>query len=138
MSSALIEQVWDNSSHRHFEHCEFKVATRSKWMHGPISGLFVAIRELRFRKDVIGECIDYVIFETHGVTTTSHKICGTILADETAHNSKYYFEIPEGSIKIIVHIDDDDLKENVVDMKLTVTAFEGLNYITFCSLFTFN
>lgn len=128
ISSGLLEHVWDNSSYKHIHHCEFNVKTGSKLIYGASSGLFVAIRELRFRQNIIGECIDYVIFELNSIATpTSHKVCGAIFGDEAVQDIKNYFEIPDGFVKIIIHIGYHNLEPNQITMKLTFTAFEGAN-----------
>lgn len=129
MSSVLLEHTWDNnSSYKHIvHHCEFNVKTRSKWLYGASSGLFVAIRELRFRQNIVGECIDYVIFELNDVVTpTSHKVCGTIFGEESVRDMRNYFDIPEGFLKIIIHIGYHNMEPNEIAMKLTFTAFEGV------------
>lgn len=129
MSSVLLEHVWDNSSYKHIHHCEFNIQTRSKWMSGASRGLFVAIRELKFRQNDQGECIDYVIFELNLMgMPSSHKVCGTTAAEEGMQDLKNYFEIPDGVLKVIVHIGHHNLEPNEIAMKLTVTSFEGVNY----------
>lgn len=128
--SVLIEQAWDNSSYKQYQNCEFKVKTPTKLLYGSYgstSGLFVAIRELNFRRNEIGECMDYLIFELSGINPASHKICGQISGDEGIPDAKNYFEIPDGFIKIIVHIDKHVLGRNEIEMKLTATAFEGVH-----------
>lgn len=130
MSSFLLEHEWDNSSYKHFHHCEFNMKARSKWSYGARSGLFVAIRELKFRQNMAGECIDYLIFEINTMTgPTSYKICGTVSEDEGMQDLKNYLEIPEGFLKMIIRIGPHNLKPNEIAMKLTFTAFEGVNFI---------
>lgn len=128
-SAALLEHTWDNSSYKHFHECEFNVKARSKWSYGTSNGLFLAIRELKFRQNMAGECIDYVIFEINTMmdVPTSYKVCGTVFGDESMHDIKNYLEIPDGFLKIIIHIGPHNLKPNEIAMKLTFTAFEGVN-----------
>lgn len=127
MTSVLVDHAWDDLSYKNFHHCEFNVKTRSKWSTGASSGLFVAIRELKFRQNIVGECIDYMIIELDTMTTpTSHKICGSSFGDESVLDVKNYFEASEGFVKIVIHIDPQNLKPNELSMKLTITAFEGL------------
>lgn len=124
-SSVLVEHVWDNSSHKHFHHCEFNIQAHSKWLHGPTGGIFAAIRELNFRQNAAGECIDYVIFELNTLTApTSHKVCRTVDIDDYSLDENNFFEIPEGSLKVIVHIGRHSLEPEKITMKLTFTAFE--------------
>ncbi|XP_037040264.1 uncharacterized protein LOC119077184 [Bradysia coprophila] len=124
-SSVLIEHVWDNSSYKHFHHCEFNIRARSKWLQEANSGLFAAIRQLNFRQNTDGECIDYVIFEVNTLTApTSHKICGTVYEDDDFLDEKNYFEIPGDSLKVVVHIGPHTTQPNKINMKLSFTAFE--------------
>lgn len=130
MSAALIEHAWDNSTYKLFKNCEFMVKTPMKWFYGSYgstSGLYLAIRELNFRKNAVDECLDYVIFELSGIHPASHKICGNISDEDGPHDAKTYFEIPDGYIKIIIHLDKHVLGSNEIKMKLTVTAFDGMN-----------
>ncbi len=102
---------------------------RTKWLdnHDASGGLFIAIRELRFRQNIIGECIDYLIFEVNSMTTpTSHKLCGTVFGDEALLDIKNYFEVPD-DLKIIIHIGPHNLEPNEIVVKLTFTAFEGVS-----------
>ncbi|KAG4078683.1 hypothetical protein HA402_015273 [Bradysia odoriphaga] len=123
MSSVLIEHVWDNSSYKHFHHCEFNIKARSKWLQEAHSGLFAAVRQLNFRQNPAGDCIDYVIFEVNTLTApTSHKICGTV--DDEFFDENNYFEAPEGSLKVVVHIGPHNMEPNKIIMKLSFTAFE--------------
>lgn len=123
MSSVLLDHVWNNSSYRHIHDCEFTIKTRSQ---SASSGLYVAIRELRFRQKESGECLDYVIFESNSIT--SQKMCGAVIREKSMREMKNYFEIPDGFLKIIIHIGRDDVAASEISMKLTFTEYQGVNY----------
>lgn len=128
MPSVLLEHIWDNSTYKHIHHCEFNVKGRTQWTYGSRGGIFVSIRELRFRQNIVGECIDYIIFElNNNEGPTSHKVCGTVFGNEAVGDIRNYFEIPNGFLKIIVHIGYHNVEPNEIAMKLTLTAFEGVN-----------
>lgn len=136
-----LEHVWDNSSFKHFHHCEFNVNVlpARKSAFSAISGLFVAIRKLNFRQNADGECIDYITFELHARDKiTTRKICGLVSDDEEAIlDTKNYLEIPDGFLKIVIHIDHHNLEPNEIVMKLTFTVFQGENIFTFILVFNY-
>lgn len=85
----------------------------------------MAIRELKFRQNDLGECIDYIVFEFNGMGGTSQKICRAVTGDEDKLDLHNYFEAPNGIMKIFIHIDDREPGLDEIEMKLTVTAFQG-------------
>lgn len=117
---------WDNASDKHFLHCEFNVVEHNnKKVPHASRGIYVAVRELNFRRSTAGECIDYIIFEMNTFPApTSRKICATVKGNEI--NEKNYFEIPHGLLKVIIHIGPKYPKAKKIVMKLGFTAFDGM------------
>ncbi|KAJ6644351.1 hypothetical protein Bhyg_09319, partial [Pseudolycoriella hygida] len=126
MFSAIFEHSWDNTTDKYFPDCEFDVKALSVRNPQAARGMIIAIRELSFRSNRAGECIDYIVFrgDDAAMGNTNTKICGIANENESYYRLDNYIEIPDGRAKVIIHIEPYDSPWIKLSIKLTFTAVE--------------
>lgn len=126
-SAARIHQIWTDENFDDFQDCSFTVDSNLYSEYGRYGrGIFISIRNLNFRQQSNGKCIDYVRLTFDGYKT--EKICGSFDADSELGQTSHFNE-GGGIIKVHIFVNKsiplELTQQRLLEVDLIVTAYES-------------
>lgn len=122
-SGAYVPLVWNATSLKKYEVCEFKVDANK---FGYNRGVFATLQKMSLRKSITGECIDFIKFK-HDNGATSERLCGNYKAtDEYSRDHSKFFADETGRMRVHIELDVKRPLEDpneTLEVELFLTAF---------------